>query len=202
MTLLVVSSLGVREPRPPGQDHPRCLGTIPAILVCDAAVLVAFLLATERRRRRERPAARAGAAVRESDGEFQRWHIDRKNALRLQRDRTAQRSLASELDSMRTKAAADLGPEPVRPAPKPAVASPVATTPGGNATPAASNPAPTVSAPIPLHQQNSGDIDTGGKPGGGGGAIDPVSGLFVLALGGVAFASYRRARGARPRAAA
>ncbi|HEY2586183.1 MAG TPA: VIT and VWA domain-containing protein [Tepidisphaeraceae bacterium] len=138
--------------------------------------------------------------VLENDGEFQRWHIDRKNSLRLQRDRNAQQALASELAGMRNKAAADLGPEPAMPTRS--TASPVTSTPVSNTSPAASSPTPTASAPIPLHQQNSGDIDTGGKPGGGGGAIDPVSGLFVLALGGIAFASYRRARGARPRAAA
>jgi Ca-activated chloride channel homolog len=140
--------------------------------------------------------------VLENDGEFQRWHIDRKNALRMERDRKAQQALASELEAMRNKAAVDLGPEPVTPVP--AAASPVASTPVNNPAPAASSPAPTptASAPIPLHQQNSGDIDTGGKPGGGGGAIDPISGLFVLALGGVALAGYRRAREARPREAA
>lgn len=132
--------------------------------------------------------------VLENDGEFQRWHIDRRNALRLERDRKAQQALASELESMRNNAAADLGPQPAPPAP-------AAATPVRDAVPAGPAASPTA-APIPLSQHNSSDVDLGGKPGAGGGAIDPLSGLFVLALGGVACAGLLRARGSRPREAA
>lgn len=50
--------------------------------------------------------------VLENDSEYQRWRIERKNALRLDRDRAAQARRGGELDKLREKARAELGPQP------------------------------------------------------------------------------------------
>ena len=49
--------------------------------------------------------------VLENDAEFQRWKITRNNALRTERDRQAQQQLRAQLDLIRTKAMANLGPQ-------------------------------------------------------------------------------------------
>ncbi len=49
--------------------------------------------------------------VLENDGEYKRWKIDRKNALRLSRDRKAQAKRKESLDAIRNKAVSDIGPQ-------------------------------------------------------------------------------------------
>jgi Ca-activated chloride channel family protein len=51
--------------------------------------------------------------VLENDAEYKRWKIERRNARRLERDRRAQEARRDELEAIRTKAVADLGPQPV-----------------------------------------------------------------------------------------
>ena len=48
--------------------------------------------------------------VLENEGEYARWKIERRNALRENRDRTAQEKFKKELDTMRERASADVGP--------------------------------------------------------------------------------------------
>jgi Ca-activated chloride channel family protein len=50
--------------------------------------------------------------VLENDGEYQRWKIDRRNALRLDRDRQAQEQRRKQLEALRNMAVADIGPQP------------------------------------------------------------------------------------------
>lgn len=50
--------------------------------------------------------------VLENDAEYSRWKIDRKNSLRLNRDRQAQDKRSRQLESIRNKAVSDLGPQP------------------------------------------------------------------------------------------
>jgi Ca-activated chloride channel family protein len=131
--------------------------------------------------------------VLENDAEYQRWQIHRKNAIRIQRDRDAQQVLSSELESLRNKAAADLGPEPSE---KPAGAPVRTPTTSVDARP--QPPAPTdPTLPTQLKPHNSTDLDIGGQPGAGGGAIDPISGSMIIALGGIALANRRHLRGVR-----
>ncbi|MBI2919836.1 MAG: VWA domain-containing protein [Planctomycetes bacterium] len=121
--------------------------------------------------------------VLENDAEYQRWQIARRNATRVARDRSAQQQVAAQLDALRKKASADVGPaEQARPAEAPA---PNVATPSGR-------PA---SAPRP------GDVDFGsGSPapsggrshGGGGGAFDPLTVGIAAALAGLAIAARRR----------
>ena len=48
--------------------------------------------------------------VLENDAEYKRWRIDRRNALRIRRDRDAHRKLLARLETMRSEALAGLGP--------------------------------------------------------------------------------------------
>jgi len=49
--------------------------------------------------------------VLENDAEYGRWKIKRRNALRLDRDRKAQEKRGQELEAIRSKAVADIGPQ-------------------------------------------------------------------------------------------
>lgn len=50
--------------------------------------------------------------VLENDAEYQRWKIERRNLDRVGRDRDAQAKLQAQLETIRNKAMADLGPQP------------------------------------------------------------------------------------------
>ncbi len=104
--------------------------------------------------------------VLENDAEYQRWRIDRRNALRMTRDRDAAQALAMNLESIRAKAAADIGPveRPIL------AAAPVAKN---NAFPTAQAPAATPGA--------NRDVNLFG-----GGAIDPATILMVLGAAALA----------------
>ncbi|HET9227964.1 MAG TPA: hypothetical protein VFR31_14915, partial [Thermoanaerobaculia bacterium] len=100
--------------------------------------------------------------VLENDAEYKRWQIERRNALRIERDRRAQTRVREELDRMRGKTLSGLGPVEVE---KRASTNPLPAVP-----PAA------MPAPAPEPQRNRGDVDFGG-----GGALDPFSiGLALL----------------------
>ncbi|KPK84733.1 MAG: hypothetical protein AMJ81_04900 [Phycisphaerae bacterium SM23_33] len=53
--------------------------------------------------------------VLENDAQYKRWKIERRNALRLQRDRSSQQELQAQLESMRSRASARLGPQRAAP---------------------------------------------------------------------------------------
>jgi Ca-activated chloride channel family protein len=108
--------------------------------------------------------------VLENDAEYQRWQIDRRNALRIDRDRAAQQKVRDQFDSIRTRAAADLGPQAAHPVEPAAAQSP---------TPSNSTPAPAQSqAPRNSRSSNqSWDLDLG---------TGPVGPLFVLLSGWLA----------------
>ena len=120
--------------------------------------------------------------VLENDAEYKRWQIARLNAVRVAGDRRAQETLRAQLESLRAKSMAGLGPQPDKPArsrtvamaPKPATSAPQAR-------------APRQAAPRPARpRRQSLDLDIGI---GGGGAIDPVTGVVLLLIGGAGLAS-------------
>jgi Ca-activated chloride channel homolog len=111
--------------------------------------------------------------VLENDGEYKRWKIERKNALRLARDRKAQKALREELNAVRLQVSSNLGPAGKK---KMAQATP----------PVNRQTRQQVNQNVNFRQSQN----TGG--GSGGGAIDPVSGSFVLGLGLLALARRRR----------
>jgi Ca-activated chloride channel family protein len=136
--------------------------------------------------------------VLENDAEYQRWQIQRKNSTRIQRDRDAQQVLSTELETLRNKAASDVGPETAE---KPAAIPTITPTAPVTIDPPSSPPVST-NPPTQLRQQNSTDLDIGGKPGAGGGAIDPISGAIILAFGGIAFVNRRKLLGSQKQKAA
>jgi len=76
--------------------------------------------------------------VLENDAEYRRWKIDRRNTVRLARDRTARKKREDALVALRQKAVNDIGPQPITtvarrqavPGPnRPSAPAPVRTTP-------------------------------------------------------------------------
>ncbi|HSI36345.1 MAG TPA: VWA domain-containing protein, partial [Tepidisphaeraceae bacterium] len=126
--------------------------------------------------------------VLENDAEFARWKIERRNARRMERDRASGDALAADLERMRNKARADIGPEAVV---SPKLASAASTpTPAGSpvgASPQASTP---VAQDAPAGRRQNQDL----FPRRGGGAIDPVSGGIVLGLAGLLTAGAMKRR--------
>jgi Ca-activated chloride channel family protein len=102
--------------------------------------------------------------VLENDAEFKRWNIARKNVLRNDRDRQAQDLVRKNLDSIRNKAMADLGPQ------EPAGANSVKPQ-------ARSANTPVASAPVQTVAHDSGSSSHNFNFGGGGSG--PVGPLFV-----------------------
>jgi hypothetical protein len=113
--------------------------------------------------------------VLENDGEFQRWKIDRRNSLRMERDRRAQELTRLDLEKIRNKAVAGLGPQP-----EVQLASAKAMVPSKVGIPAPANhPTPgtgpsTAPSAAPQRKQS---FDLGG-----GGGSGPVGPLFILGL--------------------
>ena len=120
--------------------------------------------------------------VLENDSEYKRWKIERKNALRLARDRKAQEALRAELNAIRLKVSANLGPVGDQKMAK-------AATPSRDRT--FSNRS---QAPVQPRQRDAQDVNIRpwGKSLNGGGAIDPISGVLAFGLGVLALARRRR----------
>jgi Ca-activated chloride channel family protein len=111
--------------------------------------------------------------VLENDAEYARWKIDRKNALRIERDRKGQLALQQQLERMRDSTAQALGPaQMASAAPLPATAlDPTNAVPSTGAQPA---PIQRARGPRDLF------IPSGGGSTNGGGAIDPLAAILVL----------------------
>jgi len=108
--------------------------------------------------------------VLENDAEYQRWKIERRNALRMGRDRQAQARRQEELDAIRARAAAEIGPQPVVAARK---VAPKTVT---RKIPVASQPQSRSQAPAPARNRDrkqSRDLDLNFGTG-------PVGPLFVV----------------------
>ncbi len=108
--------------------------------------------------------------VLENDAEYQRWKIDRTNVARLTRDRTAQASRNQQLEAIRSKAALDLGPQPV------VLAQAAARAPVVQQSSATQSPEPTPRQSLDLGFGSR----RGGGGGGGGGGSGPVGPLFAI----------------------
>jgi Ca-activated chloride channel family protein len=99
--------------------------------------------------------------VLENDGEYQRWKIERRNALRTDRDRKAQQLTRVELEKMRNKAVDGLGPqqEIQLASAKPMV--PSSTTPAPTANPPSPGASSPAHSPAPRRNQS---FDFGSGP--------------------------------------
>lgn len=108
--------------------------------------------------------------VLENDGEYKRWKIDRKNALRIARDRGQQQAVARRLAKLREQATTEIGPVD---ASAKLPAAPGVTSPNvqqASATPASAQPQ-RGSTPV----RNGQGFDLTPSNGNGGGAIDPLT---------------------------
>lgn len=146
----------------------------------------------------------ASFIVLENDSEYKRWKIERKNAIRIQRDRQAREALNDSLKQMRDEAMANLGPATADKPKK--VAAKKKATPSRRQRQAARK-LPSRGQDLNLGQQpistpmNSPRQQTSARPrqpfgggggGGGGGAIDPITGLIAAGLAGAAAARRKR----------
>ena len=109
--------------------------------------------------------------VLENDGEYQRWKIDRRNALRTDRDRRLQQQLASRLTALRKKTAETIRPEMA----EPSQVGPVAQVRPVQDTPQIAAATPVRAAPSPRARDRS----TGRR---GGGPVGMMTAVLVGAL--------------------
>ena len=111
--------------------------------------------------------------VLENDAEYQRWKITRNNSLRTDRDRKAQELARAQLELIRNKAVANLGPTAEQPKPPSAQSSanPRFTPP--NAAPANAPAQPSVPANPPADRPRNG-FDFGHGSGNGSGPVGPL----------------------------
>lgn len=124
--------------------------------------------------------------VLENDAEYQRWALERRNAVRYAKDRGALDQVRSELAKLRDKAAQNAPVEmaslPAQPERKAVQAQPQPFIPSPSTA-----PAPLQSAPAQSTPRRSFDLSGGG---GGGGAINPAMVLGFTSA--VAFLLIRR----------
>ncbi len=121
--------------------------------------------------------------VLENDAEYKRWAIERRNLLRLSRDRKQQAKLNEQLSRMRDESLARMTST---------------DSAGASSTSAekqiASNPDPWTGTPAGGNSVSPGRPSGGGSsfPLGGGGAIDPISAALLAGLAGLGWAARRR----------
>ncbi len=136
----------------------------------------------------------ASFIVLENDSEYARWAIQRRNATRVQRDRAAQETLRSELSRMREESLSRLGPASVN------LVSTAAQADSREADEGSANDPSLAVPPSSNARRNAGDVrffpaPSGSNSGaGGGGAIDPISGLIASGLAAAAALAARRRR--------
>jgi len=111
--------------------------------------------------------------VLENDNEYQRWKIDRRNLLRIDRDRKAQQEVATRLEAMRNKVVADIGPQDAAPniVPTASLPKPQLQTASNPNIPQATTPAQ------PVRSRQSWDFTPSTGTGTG-----PVGPLFLMVI--------------------
>ena len=131
----------------------------------------------------------ASFIVLENDEEYKRWSIARRNANRIERDRAAQAKLRGELQRLRDESLAGLGPN------KSNLVSTKSEPDSNQRQPAGD---PTSAQRVAAQPSQPGDLSLpafeGGGRTGGGGAIDPVTGIVALGAAGAAALAHRRRR--------
>ena len=134
----------------------------------------------------------ASFIVLENDSEYKRWKIERRNAIRIQRDRQARQKLNKELENLRNEKIAKLGPSVPGQTKKPAKQT---RDRQGRSTPQTVQRTPPRGRDLNFGKQpvstgpQSSDSSSGGD---GGGAIDPITGLIAAGLAGAAAARRKR----------
>ena len=126
--------------------------------------------------------------VLENNAEYKRWKIDQRNAVRIERDRTAQRQLRKELDAMRLASLDALLPQDLSPTPEERQNR---TTVARNTPARPVHPHP---AATPTRHYEAPRRSRSFRIGGGGGAIDPVSGGIAASLIALAVGARRKSK--------
>ena len=126
--------------------------------------------------------------VLENDAEYRRWNIERRNALRVGRDRAAQAQTREAMERLRDRAAQNIGPAPT-PAAEPVAAKRVDVM-APAPTPQVRDTSRDFSFTRPSNRNNGGG-------GGGGGAFDPRAAIALLGIAGVALVATWARKGER-----
>lgn len=143
----------------------------------------------------------ASFIVLENDNEYKRWAIERRNATRVNRDQLARKSLQEQLQRMRDQSLASLGPQATQLV---STENP-STNPDSNPNSGpVAPPSPNFANPDATNRSNTRSVDSGhggdiyhgtGGSRGGGGAIDPITGLLAAgAAAGAAWSARRKKR--------
>ena len=136
----------------------------------------------------------ASFIVLENDREYKRWKIERRNATRIKRDRNARKKVADQLNRIREKSLAEIGPQS-----RTKTASRKTSSPQNENRDTASRPTQQQQySPVSTRSQDL-DFSTpqsnnsgSRRSGGGGGAIDPITGSNALSMAGAAALRRRR----------
>jgi Ca-activated chloride channel family protein len=128
----------------------------------------------------------ASFIVLENDAEYARWSIQRRNNVRAKRDQAAQATLREQLSRLRDESLAQIGPRESKP-----VAATPSLPPSVGSDPVSNSSNLPIAPTAKQTTQRSGDLDL--LPAvGGGGAIDPITGLIAAGLAGASVLSAHR----------
>ena len=153
----------------------------------------------------------ASFIVLENDAEYRRWKIQRRNATRIKRDRSARAAVEKQLTALREKSNSQLGPSEKpkstsreskrsesKPNPIPQVSNdrsrdlefgkPASSRNSSSSSSSNSNRSSNSSRSTPSRSQQR-QRPSGG---GGGGAIDPITGLIAAGMAGAAAIRRRK----------
>jgi Ca-activated chloride channel family protein len=125
--------------------------------------------------------------VLENNQEYKRWKIEQRNADRMKRDRRAQNQRRTMLERIRSRAIDDLGPVENGQPLKLASANQAKQQAGRRQTPRNS-----ANQPASANRTNNSRRSVNLPSSGGGGALDPYSVLFALALAGSVLVSCNK----------
>lgn len=129
----------------------------------------------------------ASFIVLENDAEYKRWAIDRRNATRVKRDNVAREALRKQLEALRNESIAGLGPQS-RNSNEIRNGIELAST----SVPSNGSIPPGVSSSNNINWADQGTNRSMSPSLGGGGAIDPITGLIAAGLAGAAAWAGRR----------
>ena len=131
----------------------------------------------------------ASFIVLENDAEYQRWNIERRNLARSSRDRAAQRRLNDQLDQLRERALANIGPSDSLDSRDQDTSRPDVVNVAGQRS---GNSVPTRTPQTRRGFDINVNRDRGRSSGGGGGAFDPITGALAIGLGALGLLQRRR----------
>ena len=136
----------------------------------------------------------ASFIVLENDAEYRRWKIERRNAGRIENDRTAREKVQRELAQLREESMTKLGPvKPQSPkAQSPQPQKKVRESDSGRNNFQSPSPSTNDRSRDLVFNDNVSREDSSGGGGGGGGAIDPITGLIAASMAGAAALRRRR----------